>query len=72
MRDTTVYTPGTFLMETGSGAVEVEGRLLHGGTAIHRRGSGDFLILQKRGEVYYGVAAADSKAKAVQKANRIR
>lgn len=71
VRDTSIYNPGTFLMETGSGAVEVEGRLLDGGTAIHRRGSGDFLILQKRGEVYYGVAAADSKAKAIQKANRI-
>lgn len=24
MRDTSIYTPGSFLMETGSGAVEVE------------------------------------------------
>ncbi|MDA0252658.1 MAG: ADP-ribosyltransferase domain-containing protein [Actinomycetota bacterium] len=71
-RDTSIYTPATFLMESGSGAVEVEGRLLDGGTAIHRRGSGDFLILQKRGDVYYGVAATNAgKAKAVQMANRI-
>ena len=28
IRDTSIYAPGTFLMETGSGPVEVEGRLL--------------------------------------------
>ena len=72
MRDTSIYTAGSFLMETGSGAVEVEGRLLDGGTAIHRRGSGDFLILQKRGDIYYGVAATTAgKNKAVQMAHRI-
>lgn len=71
VRDTTVYKHGSFLMETGSGVVEVEGRLLDGGTAIHRRGSGDFLILQKRGDAYYGVAAAGSKSAAINKANRI-
>ena len=71
VRDTSVYTPGKFLMETGSGAVEVEGRLLDGGTAIHRRGSGDFLILQKRDGVYHGVAAAGGKSAALNKANRI-
>jgi hypothetical protein len=72
VRDTSIYTPATFLMETGSGPVEVEGRLLDGGTAIHRRGSGDFLILQKRGDVYYGVAATTAgKNKAIQMANRI-
>ncbi|QIV79594.1 hypothetical protein EXE63_00670 (plasmid) [Mycolicibacterium frederiksbergense] len=71
VRDTSVYTPGKFLMETGSGAVEVEGRLLDGGTAIHRRGSGDFLILQKRDGVYHGVAAAGGKSAALNKASRI-
>lgn len=71
VRDTSVYTPAKFLMETGSGAVEVEGRLLDGGTAIHRRGSGDFLILQKRDGVYHGVAAASGKSAALNKANRI-
>lgn len=71
VRDTSVYTPGKFLMETGSGPVEVEGRLLDGGTAIHRRGSGDFLILQKRDGVYHGVAAAGGKSAALNKANRI-
>ncbi|MBX9919437.1 MAG: hypothetical protein K2Y33_06360, partial [Mycolicibacterium frederiksbergense] len=71
VRDTAVYTPGKFLMETGSGAVEVEGRLLDGGTAIHRRGSGDFLILQKRDGVYHGVAAANGKSAALTTANRI-
>lgn len=72
VRDTSIYTPGKFLMETGSGPVEVEGRLLDGGTAIHRRGSGDFLILQKRGDIYYGVAATTAgKNKAIQMANRI-
>ncbi|WP_342314812.1 ADP-ribosyltransferase (plasmid) [Mycobacterium avium subsp. hominissuis] len=71
VRDTSVYTPGKFLMETGSGAVEVEGRLLDGGTAIHRRGSGDFLILQKRDGVYHGVAAAGGKSAALNKANRM-
>lgn len=70
-RDTSVYAPGKFMMETGSGAVEVEGRLLDGGTAIHRRGSGDFLILQKRGDTYHGVAAANGKSAALNKANRI-
>ncbi|EHB48764.1 hypothetical protein MycrhDRAFT_5605 [Mycolicibacterium rhodesiae JS60] len=70
-RDTSVYTSGKFMMETGSGAVEVEGRLLDGGTAIHRRGSGDFLILQKRGDTYHGVAAANGKSAALNKANRI-
>ncbi|WP_262490983.1 ADP-ribosyltransferase [Mycobacterium simiae] len=71
VRDTSIYTPATFLMETGSGAVEVEGRLLDGGTAIHRRGSGDFLILQKRDGVYHGVAAAGGKSAALNKAGRI-
>lgn len=71
VRDTSIYTPGKFLMETGSGAVEVEGRLLDGGTAIHRRGSGDFLILQKRDGVYHGVAAAGGKSAALNKASRI-
>jgi hypothetical protein len=71
VRDTSVYTPATFPMETGSGVVEVEGRLLDGGTAIHRRGSGDFLILQKFDGVYHGVAAAGGKSAALNKANRI-
>ncbi|RFZ10368.1 ADP-ribosyltransferase exoenzyme [Mycobacterium marinum] len=71
VRDTSIYTPAKFLMETGSGAVEVEGRLLDGGTALHRRGSGDFLILQKRDGVYHGVAAAGGKSAALNKANRI-
>lgn len=71
VRDTAIYIPGKFLMETGSGAVEVEGRLLDGGTAIHRRGSGDFLILQKRDGVYHGVAAAGGKSAALNKASRI-
>lgn len=71
VRDTSIYIPGKFLMETGSGAVEVEGRLLDGGTAIHRRGSGDFLILQKRDGVYHGVAAAGGKSAALNKASRI-
>jgi ADP-ribosyltransferase exoenzyme len=71
VRDASIYTPGKFLMETGSGEVEVEGRLLDGGTAIHRRGSGDFLILQKRDGVYHGVAAASGKSAALNKASRI-
>lgn len=70
-RDKTVYTSATFPMETGSGVVEVEGRLLDGDTAIHRRGSGDFLILQKVDGVYHGVAAAGGKDAAVKKATRI-
>lgn len=70
-RDTSVYVTATIPMETGSGVTEVDGRLLDGGTAIVRRGYSDFLILQKKGDAYFPVAAASSKSQALDKANRI-
>lgn len=70
-RDTSVYTPGKIPMETGSGVTEIEGRFLDGGTAIARRGSGDFVVLQKKGDAYVPVGAAHSKQDALTKANRI-
>ncbi|WP_249354707.1 ADP-ribosyltransferase [Rhodococcus sp. USK13] len=70
-RDTSVYTAGTIAMETGSGVTEVEGRILDGGTAIYRRGSSDFLILQRKGDAYHPVGQATGKNDALAKANRI-
>lgn len=70
-RDTSVYTAGTIAMETGSGVTDVEGRLLDGGTAIYRRGSSDFLILQRNGDAYHPVGQATGKSDALAKANRI-
>lgn len=70
-RDTTVYKSGTIPMETGSGIEEVEGRYLDGGTAIVRRGSGDFVVLQRKGDSYHPVAIAHGKSDALTKANRI-
>ncbi|MCX5046712.1 ADP-ribosyltransferase [Aldersonia sp. NBC_00410] len=70
-RDKAVYHSGTIPMETGSGINDVQGRLLDGGTAIYRRGSGDFLILQRNGDAYFPVAQAHSKSHALDKANRI-
>ena len=70
-RDTTVYTSGTIPMETGSAIEQVEGRYLDGGTAIVRRGSGDFAVLQRKGDSYYPVATAHGKQDALAKANRI-
>lgn len=70
-RDTSVYTAGTIPMQTGKGVEEVEGRYLDGGTAIVRRGSGDFVVLQRKGDAYYPVATAHGKNDALAKANRI-
>lgn len=70
-RDTSVYKTGIIPMETGSGISEVEGRYLDGGTAIYRRGSSDFLILQRKDGAYHPVAQAHSKSDALAKANRI-
>lgn len=70
-RDTTVYNAGTIPMETGSGIEQVEGRYLDGGTAIVRRGSGDFVVLQRKGDSYHPVAIAHGKNDALNKANRI-
>lgn len=70
-RDTTVYKAGTIPMETGSGIEQVEGRYLDGGTAIVRRGSGDFVVLQRKGDSYHPVATANGKSDALTKANRI-
>ena len=70
-RNTKIYAAGKIPMETGSGVVEVEGRLLDGGTAIYRRGSGDFLVLQRKGDAYYPVGTASGKDAALEKANRI-
>ncbi|RZL73545.1 MAG: hypothetical protein EOP32_36680, partial [Rhodococcus sp. (in: high G+C Gram-positive bacteria)] len=70
-RDTTVYNAGTIAMETGSGVTDVEGRILDGGTAIYRRGTSDFIILQRNGDAYHPVAQAHGKNDALAKANRI-
>ncbi|MDH6285035.1 ADP-ribosyltransferase [Prescottella agglutinans] len=70
-RDTSVYKSGSIPMETGSGIEEVEGRYLDGGTAIVRRGSGDFVVLQRKGDAYHPVATANGKHDALAKANRI-
>ncbi|WP_230591072.1 ADP-ribosyltransferase [Rhodococcoides fascians] len=70
-RDTSVYNPGTIPMETGSGVEQVEGRYLDGGTAIYRRGSSDFMVLQRKDGAYHPVAHAHSKSDALAKANRI-
>ncbi|QHE73686.1 MULTISPECIES: ADP-ribosyltransferase [Rhodococcus] len=70
-RDTSVYTAGTIAMETGSGVTDVEGRILDGGTVIYRRGSSDFLILQRNGDAYHPVGQGTSKNDALAKANRI-
>jgi len=70
-RDTSVYAQATLPLETGDGITMVEGRALDGGTAIYRRGSGDFVILQRKGEAYFPVATAGSKSNALAKANRI-
>ncbi|WP_228821369.1 ADP-ribosyltransferase domain-containing protein [Nocardia farcinica] len=70
-RDTSVYVHATLPLETGDGITMVEGRALDGGTAIYRRGSGDFVILQRKGEAYFPVATAGSKSNALAKANRI-
>lgn len=70
-RDTSIYKAGTIAMESGSGVTEVEGRLLDGGTAIYRRGSSDFVILQRKGDAYHPVAQAHGKNDALAKANRI-
>ncbi|WP_404316410.1 ADP-ribosyltransferase [Prescottella equi] len=70
-RDTSVYKSGKIPMETGSGVEEVEGRYLDGGTAIVRRGSGDFVVLQRKGDAYHPVAVANGKHDALAKANRI-
>ncbi|MEV6774366.1 ADP-ribosyltransferase [Nocardia sp. NPDC051030] len=70
-RDTSIYTPATLTLDTGKGTTDVEGRLLDGGTAIHRREAGDFVVLQKIGEAYHPVGHAGSKADALSKANRI-
>ncbi len=70
-RDTSVYNAGTIAMETGSGVTEVEGRVLDGGTTIYRRGSSDFIILQRKGDAYHPVGQATGKNDALAKANRI-
>ncbi|WP_458683390.1 hypothetical protein [Prescottella equi] len=70
-RDTSVYKSGKIPMETESGVEEAEGRYLDGGTAIVRRGSGDFLVLQRKGDTYHPVAVANVKRDALAKANRI-
>lgn len=70
-RDTSIYTSGSLSMDTGKEVTTVEGRLLDGGTAIHRRSSGDFVILQKAGDHYHPVGVAGSKNEALKKANRI-
>ena len=70
-RDTSVYKSGKIPMETGSGVEEAEGRYLDGGTAIVRRGSGDFVVLQRKGDAYHPVAVANGKHDALAKANRI-
>ncbi|WP_063045056.1 ADP-ribosyltransferase domain-containing protein [Nocardia pseudovaccinii] len=70
-RDTSVYEHAKLPMETGSGVTVVEGRKLDGGTAIYRRGSGDFVVLQRKGDVYFPVTTAHGKSDALAKANRI-
>ncbi|MBC7299779.1 MAG: hypothetical protein H5T78_02365 [Nocardia sp.] len=70
-RDTTVYTTAKLPLETGDGVNIVEGRVLDGDTAIYRRYSGDFMVLQKKGDAYHPVASAGSKHDALTKASRI-
>lgn len=70
-RDTSVYEHAKIPMETGNGITVVEGRKLDGGTAIYRRGSGDFVVLQRKGDAYFPVTTAYGKSDALEKANRI-
>ncbi|MFD6356690.1 ADP-ribosyltransferase [Nocardia tengchongensis] len=70
-RDTGVYKTAEFVVQMGEGTAKFEGRELDGGTAIVRRGSGDFLVLQRKGDVYHIVGATYSKSAALSLANRI-
>ena len=70
-RDTSVYKHAEIPMETGSGVAVVEGRKLDGGTAIYRRGYGDFVVLQRKGDAWFPVTTASGKSEALAKANRI-
>ncbi|WP_225730995.1 MULTISPECIES: ADP-ribosyltransferase domain-containing protein [unclassified Nocardia] len=70
-RDTKIYEHAKIPMETGNGTVIVEGRKLDGGTAIYRRGSGDFVVLQRKGDAYHPITTAGGKSQALDRANRI-
>ncbi|MDN5757747.1 MAG: ADP-ribosyltransferase domain-containing protein [Tomitella sp.] len=71
--DTSIYETGTLHAVIDDQTVDVEGRRMDAGTAIHRKGYGDFAVLYDvRGDgTYEQIAAVGSKQQAIEYASRI-